>query len=126
MDPVHTALLDAVCALFLTETRRIAGQSLRKFVLRSDGVDEFTDHGVLTGTDQVQVLTLDLVHHGVHLSKGHNAGYDIAADHERRDAIGETAVDHEITCIGNHCRMQSCDITHQIVKAVSGYLACCV
>ena len=51
-----------MCALFLTEAWRIAGQGLRKFILRSDGIDELTDHGMLTGTDQVQVLTLDLVH----------------------------------------------------------------
>ena len=33
----------------------------------------------------------------------------------------KSAVDHEISCIGNHCGMQSCDITHQIVEAVSCY-----
>ena len=126
MDTVYAALLDTMSAFLLTEARRIAGQSLRKFVLRSDGVDEFSDHRVLTGTDQVQVLTLDLVHHGVHLCEGHNAGYDVTADHERRDAVGEAAVDHEITRVGNHCGMQSCDIAHQVVEAISCYLACCV
>ncbi len=33
-----------------------------------DLVDESAHHGVLTGADQVQVLALDLVHHGVHVT----------------------------------------------------------
>ena len=37
---------------------RIAGQGLRKLLFGNDGVDEFADHGVLAGTDQIQVLAL--------------------------------------------------------------------
>ena len=81
---------------------------------------------MLTGTDQVKVLSLDLVHHGIHLCKAHNAGNHIAADHERRYAVSKSSVDHEIAGIGNYCRMQSGNIAHQIIKSVSGYTSCSI
>ena len=62
-------------------------------------VDEFADHGVLACTDKVEVLALDLIHHGVHFREAHNAGHDVAADHEGRYAVGKAAVDHEIARI---------------------------
>ena len=63
-------------------------------------------------SDQVKILSLDLVHHSVHLVKTHNTCYNVASDHEWRYAVGKSAVDHEIPCVGDHCGMDSCDITH--------------
>ena len=99
MPVSYTHLLNAVSTLLLTEARRIAGQSLRKLILRSDGINELTDHGMLTGTDQIQILALNLIHHGVHLSKGHNAGHHIAADHKRRHAVGKACLLYTSRCV---------------------------
>ena len=85
------------------------------------GINKFSNHGMLTGTDQIKILALDLVHHRIHLCKAHNSGHDIAADHIRRNAVGKTSADHKITRIRKYCRMQSCNIAHQIVEAISGY-----
>ena len=123
MDAVYASLLDAVSALLFTETRRIAGQCLRKLFLRNYGINEFTDHRVLAGTDQVKILSLDLVHHRIHLIETHNAGYNIAADHERRDTVGKSTVNHEISCICDNSRMKSCDIAHQVIETISSYLS---
>ena len=126
MNTVNTALLDAVCSFFFSEARRVAGQSQRKFFLRNNAVDEFADHGVLAGSDQVQILALDFVHHRLHLSEAHNAIYDVSVDHERRYAVGKSSVDHEVSCIRKDCRVETCDVAHQIIKSVSGNLSCCV
>ena len=76
---------------------------------------------MLAGTDQIEILALDLIHHGIHLGKAHNACYYIAADHKGRYTVGKAASDHEVSCIGNHCRVKSGNIAHQIVEAVSCY-----
>ena len=102
MDPVYATLLQSVCALFLAETGRIACQCFGQFTLRNDRIDEFTDHGMLTCSDQVQIFSLDLIHHGIHLGKAHNAGHHIAADHERRYTISKASAYHEISCIRDH------------------------
>ena len=112
MDPVNASFLDAVGSLFLTEAGRIAGKGLGELLLRNDGIDEFSDHGMLAGTDQIQVFALDLIHHGVHFSKAHNAGDHVAADHERRHAVGEAPADHKIPGIGDHCGVKPCDVSH--------------
>ena len=119
MDAVYAALLDAVRADFLAEAGRIAGQGLRQGLLVVDGVDELADHRVLRGADQVQVLALDLVHHVLHFLEGHNALDHIAVDHERRDIIGEPAVDHEIARVGQDGRMQARNIALQVIEAVA-------
>ena len=112
VNTVNAALLDAVCTFFLTEARRIAGQRERQFGFRQDLVDEFTDHGVLAGTDEIQVFTLDLVHHGIHFRKAHNAGNDVAANHIRRDDIREAAVNHKIARIRDNGGVQTRDVAH--------------
>ena len=89
-----------------------------------DSINELTDHGVLTGTDQVEVFTLDLVHHGIHLGETHYAGNHFRANHEGGDAVGEAAVDHEITGIGDHSGVKAGNVTHEIVEAVACNLAC--
>ena len=43
----------------------------------NDLIDEFSDHRMLAGADQIEILSLNLVHHGIHLLKAHNACYDI-------------------------------------------------
>ena len=78
---------------------------------------------MLAGTDQVKILSLDLVHHRIHLIETHNAGYNIAADHERRDTVGKSTVNHEISCICDNSRMKSCDIAHQVIETISSYLS---
>ena len=60
---------------------------------------------MLTGSDEVQIFSLNLIHHSVHLCKTHNACNHIAADHERRHTVGKSSVNHEITGIGNHSGM---------------------
>ena len=123
MDSVYASLLDSVSALLLSEAWGIACQRLWKLFLLQNRVDKLSDHGVLAGSDQVEILSLDLIHHGIHLCKAHNACHHIAADHERRNAVGEASVDHEIPCVGDHGRVESCNIPHQVVKAVSGNLS---
>ena len=123
MDPVDAALFQTMRALFLTEAGRVAGQRLRKLILGQNLVDEFTDHRMLTGTDQIQIFSFNLIHHSVHLRKAHNAGYDIAADHERRDAVGKAAADHKVSRVGEDGRMQAGNVAHQIIEAVSGNTA---
>ena len=74
---------------------------------------------MLGRTDQIEVLAFDLVHHSVHLSEGHNAGYDRAADHERRNVIIEALTNHEVSCIGENRGVESRDVAHQIIEAVA-------
>ena len=108
---------------FLAEARRITGHCIRKLLLRKDCVNKFTNHGMFAGTDQIQVLSLDFIHHGIHLGKPHNTGYHIAADHKRRHTISEAAADHKISCIRNNCRMKPCNISHKIIESIAGYFA---
>ena len=126
MDPVHTSLLDSVSAFFLTETRRIAGQCQRQFFFRNNLVDKLSDHRMLAGSDQIQILALDLIHHGFHLRKAHNAVHDISVDHKRRHTVGKSAVDHKVTGIRQNSGMQSRNVSHQVVKTVSGNFSCAV
>ena len=126
MDTVNTSLLKSMSTFLFTEARRIACKCLRKLFLRDDLVNEFTDHGMLTCSDQVKILTFDLVHHSIHLRKAHNACNNVASDHERRYAVSKSPVDHEISCIGNYCGMKACDITHQIIESVTGNTSCAV
>ena len=126
MDTVNTSLLQTMSSFFFTEAWRIACQSFWKFFFRNDLVDEFTDHRMLTGTDQIQVFAFDLVHHSIHLCEAHNTCYNIAADHERRYTISKASIDHEVTGICNNCRMKSCNISHQIVKAITCNTSCTV
>ena len=124
MDTVYTTLLDTVCTFLFTETWRVGSQCVWKFFFVVNRVDEFTDHGMFAGTDQVKILALDLVHHRIHLVKAHNARNNVASDHKRRNDISKSTVDHEITRIGNHCRMKARDITHQIIETVSCNFSC--
>ena len=81
---------------------------------------------MLAGSDQVQILSFDLVHHGIHFRKTHNSGHYVAPDHKRWYAVSKSTVDHEISCIRNDCGMQPCNIAHQIVKSITGNLSCTV
>ena len=85
---------------------------MEAFLHRNDRVNEFTDHGMFAGSDQVKILSLDLVHHSIHLVKTHNACYNVAADHEWRYTVSKSTVDHEISGVGDNCGMQSGNITH--------------
>ena len=75
-------------------------------------------------TDQIQVFTFDFVHHVFHFSKAHYACYNVCTDHERRDAVFEASVDHEISSVCQNCGVQSCDIAHQVVEAVTSNFSC--
>ena len=123
VDAVHASLLDTVSALLLAEAGRIAGEGLGQRVLRQNGVDELADHRVLAGAYQEQVLALDLVHHGLHLGEAHYAADHLGADHVGRNAVGESAVDHKVSGVGDDGRVETGDVTHQIVKAVACHLA---
>ena len=124
VDAVDAALLDAVGTLLLPEAGAIGGQGQGHLALVDGLVDEAADHGVLAGADQVQVLTLDLVHHGVHLGEGHDALHHVAVHHEGRDDVGEALVDHKVAGIGQHSLVQACDVAQQVVEAVTGHAAC--
>ena len=126
MDTIYTTLLNTVGAFFLTETWRVACQCVRKLLLVVDRIDELTDHRMLGSSDQVEILALDLVHHGIHLIKTHNAGYYVGTDHKRRYTVSESAVDHEISCVRDNCGVDSCNVAHQVVESVSGNFSCCI
>ncbi len=122
MNAVHAALLYAVRPFLLTETRGIAGQGLRQLLLREDGVNKFANHGMFACPNQVQIFSFYFIHHGVHLRKAHDPGHDITADHKWRHAVSKAPAYHKIPGIGNHCGMKPRDVSHQVIKAVSGYL----
>ena len=65
-------LLNTVGSLLLPEAGGIGGEGLGQLLLGQDLIDEPADHGVLAGADEVQVLPLDLVHHGLHVGLGHD------------------------------------------------------
>ena len=115
-----------MCTFFFSEARRIASQSSRQCIFRQDGIDEFTDHGMFAGSDQIQIFTFDLIHHSVHLSKAHNTGNYIASDHERRYTVSKSFVDHKISCVRDNCGMNSCDVAHQIIETITCYFSCTV
>jgi len=126
VDAVDAALLDAVGTLLLPEAGAVGGQGQGHLALVDGLVDEAADHGVLAGADQVQVLALDLVHHGVHLREGHNALHHVAVHHEGRDDVGKALVDHKVAGVGQHCLVQAGDVAQQVVEAVAGHAACSV
>ena len=115
-----------MCSFFFTETWRVAGQGIWKFFFIIDGINEFTNHGMLRSTNQIQILTFDFIHHGIHFIKTHNTGYNIAPNHKWWYTVCESTVNHEISCIRNNCRMYSCNVSHQIVEAISRNFSCCV
>ena len=110
-----------MCSLFFSEARRIACESLWQLFFRYNSVNEFTNHGMLTGSDQIEVFPLNLIHHGIHLSKTHNSCHHIAANHKRRNTVSKSSVYHKVSCIGNNSRVKPCNIPHKIVKSVSCY-----
>ena len=81
---------------------------------------------MFAGSNQIQILSFNFVHHRIHLSKAHYAGNHIAADHERRHAIGKPSVNHKISGIGNNCRMDTGNIAHQIIETIASYFSCTV
>ena len=120
MNAIDAPLLNAVGALLLPEAGGIGGQRLGQGLGGHDLVDELADHGVLAGANQIQVLALDFIHHGVHVGLAHDALHHVTVDHKRGNAIGEALVDHEIPAIGQHGLVEPGNIAHQIVKSVAG------
>ena len=53
MDTVNASLLNSMSAFFFTETWRIARESLRKLILIQHCINEFSNHRMLTCTDQI-------------------------------------------------------------------------
>ncbi len=116
VDAVDAALLDAVRPLLLAETGRIAGERERELLFVERGVHEPPDHGVFARADEIEVFALDLIHHALHLLEAHDARNDVGTDHEGRDAVGESLVDHEIARIGEHRGMEARDVADEIVE----------
>jgi len=108
-----------MCTFFFSEARRIACQSSRQRIFRQNGIDEFTNHGMFAGSDQIQIFAFDFIHHGIHLSKTHNTGNYIASDHERRYTVSKSFVDHKISCVRDNCGVDSCDVSHQIIETIT-------
>ena len=126
VDTVNASLFKSMSTFLFTEAWRITCKSFWKLFFRNDLVNKFTNHRMLTGSDQVQILTFDLVHHGIHLSEAHNTCNNVTSDHERRYTVCESSVNHEITCICNNCRMKSCDIPHQIIETITSNTSCAI
>ena len=78
---------------------------------------------MLTGTDQVQIFALDLVHHGIHFGEGHHALHHVAVHHKGRNDIGEALVDHKVAGISQHSLVQAGNVAQQVVEAVAGNAA---
>ncbi len=123
VDAVHPPLLNAVGALLLPEAGGVGGQGLGQAVLGDDLVDELADHGVLRGADEVEILPLDLIHHGVHVRLAHDALHHVAVDHEGGDAEGEALADHEVPGVGQHRLVEAGDVPHQVVEPGPGHPA---
>ena len=119
MDAVHAPLLDAVGTLLLAEAGGVGGEGLGQLGFGDDLVDKLADHGVFTGTDEVQVLPLDFIHHGVHIGLAHDALHHIAVDHEGGDAEGEALADHKVPGIGQHRFVEPGHIAQQVVEAAA-------
>ena len=92
----------------------------RHLGLRNNLIYKASDHRMLTRSDQIQVLALNFIHHRVHLREAHDAVNNGAANHVRRDHISKSLVNHEITRVGKDSRMQSCDVSEQIIESVAG------
>ncbi len=116
---VYAALLYAVRTLFLTETGGVGGERLGKRVFGDDLIYELAYHGVLRRADKIEILTLDLVHHCVHIRLRHYALDDVAVDHEGRYAVDEALVYHEVARISENGAVQPCNVAHEIVEAVA-------
>ena len=99
VDAVNAALFYAVSALLLAEAGGIARKGQGQSLGLDYCIDELAYHRVLARADEIEILALDFIHHRVHLGEAHNAGDDIASYHERRHAISESAVDHEVARI---------------------------
>ena len=78
------------------------------------------------GSNQIQIFPFNLIHHGIHLCKTHNTIYYRTSDHKRRNTISKSSANHKISCIRNYCRMQSGNITHQIIEAIACYTSRCI
>ena len=124
VDTVYAAFFYAMRAFFLAEAGGIACQRLRQVFLFIHSVDEFANHGVFARADEVEVFSLDFVHHSVHFCETHNACNDIAANHKRRDTVFEAAANHEIARVRQNCGMEPCDIAHEVIEAVAGNFPC--
>ena len=104
---------------FLTEAGRIARQRERQALFGDDLVNELANHRVLAGADEIEVFAFNLVHHGIHLGETHHATNDFAAHHERRDAVSEASINHEVAGVSDDGRMQACDVAHEVIEAIT-------
>ena len=112
MNSVDSSLFNSMSSFFFTETRRIAGQCLRKLLFCKHLSNKFSNHGMFTGSNQIKVFSFYLIHHGIHLCKTHNAGNYITSYHKWRNTVCEASSNHKITGIGQHSRMKPCNVAH--------------
>ena len=119
MHTVNATFLNTVGTDFLTEAGRIRGHGNGKACFVYNLTLELTNHGMFGSTNQIKVFAFNLVHHGFHFVKAHNAVYHAASNHERRNTIGKSLVNHEISCIADHCGMNSGSIAHQVIETVA-------
>ncbi len=124
MYAVHSPLLDSMGTYFLSEAGRIRCHCNRKIALLHQLTLKLSYHRMLGGPYQVQILALNLVHHGFHFCKAHDSIHHIAANHKRGNTIGKSLIDHKITGIAYHCGMNSRGFTHEIIEAVSAGTPC--
>src|SRR5574344_619290 len=126
MYTIYSAFFYAVSTLFFSEAGRIARKCLWQLALRYLLIYETTYHGMLRCSDEIQILSFYLVHHGIHFRKTHYSFDYIAMYHERRYTVCKAPVYHEIPCIGKYCRMQSRYITDKVIEAISCHPSCSI
>ena len=124
MNSVYTSLLNTMSTFFFSETWWITCKSLRKFWFWCNCINKLTNHWMFTCTDKIKIFTFNLVHHGIHLIKTHNACNNITSYHKWRYTVCEASVNHEISCIRNYCWMKSCNVTHKVIESITCHLAC--
>ena len=79
---------------------------------------------MLARADKIKILAFDFIHHGVHFGKAHNARYNIASYHKRRNAVSKASVNHKIPCVRDNGRMNSGNIAHEIIESVARNTSC--
>ena len=106
-------------ALLLAEAGRIARERQGELVPVDDLSHEAADHGVFGRTDEIEVLSLYLIHHVFHFVEAHDARNDVAVNHKGRNDVSEALIDHKIARIGQNGGMQPCDVARQIIESLS-------
>ena len=78
---------------------------------------------MLRGANEIEVLALNLIHHGLHVREGHDPLDHIPVNHIGGNAEGKALVNHEITGVGQHRLVEPGHIAQEVVKPGAGHTA---